>query len=75
MTIVLEHYKASDGIEATIEQDKYQTTFSIDVYEPDGSGRPGFARSLYRSTYMTRDGARRAIRRRLTAPITREVYR
>lgn len=68
MTVVLERFKDSAGLEASIEQDKYQTSFTLCVYEPDGTG---FARSLFRNTYTTMEGARRAMRRQLTAPVTR----
>lgn len=68
MTIVLEHYKDSTGLHGEIEQDKYCSSFRVVISEPLGGGR---ARSLYRNTFTTKENARRAIRRHMTAPITR----
>ena len=68
MTVVLEHYKDFSGFEADIEQDKYQKTFTLVVFTADENR---MATTYYRNTYTTREGARRAMRRRLTAPIVR----
>lgn len=68
MTVVLEHYIDSCGVEASIEQDKYETSYKLVVLTADENR---MATVLYRNVYTTRESARRAMRRRLMAPITR----
>ena len=69
MTVSLERYADRNGTRAEITQNKHCASFQLSVYEVyDGC----FARVLYKNTYHTKDAARRAMRRRLTAPITKE---
>lgn len=62
MTIVLATYRGKDNLIADIQQDKYQTSYTLDICQPygDGSGR---AHSVYRNTYTTKKNARQAMNR------------
>lgn len=72
MTVVLERYIDSCGVEANIEQDKYETSYKLVILTADENR---MATVLYRNIYTTREAARRAMRRRLSAPITRTFKR
>jgi len=62
MTIVLENYSSREtGLLADIEQEKYCSFYTLDVYRPIDDGP--IAQSVFRGNYMTAASARRALRR------------
>ncbi len=72
MTVVLESYQDADGIRADIEQDKYCSSFRLDIYEI----RSGVTMTVFRKEgYHRIDSARRAMRRILTNPIVKTYDR
>lgn len=68
MTYTLERYKDADGIHASIEQDKYCSSYRLVIYEVYDEC---LAHVLYSNTYPAIPNARRAMRRKLTAPVTK----
>lgn len=70
MTVVFESYEDANGIRASIEQDKYCSTFHLVIMQMIDECR---ASTLYQNWYTTIPGARKAMRRKLAKPI-RKTY-
>ena len=61
MTIVLEKYRSDDGTRADIQQDKYSTLYTLDVFHVFKNSY--YTLTVFRGNYMTRSSARRAMKR------------
>ena len=61
MTYVLAHYENENGLKADIEQDKYCSSFRLDVYRSIDDNP--LAMTVYRGNYYTKKTARQALNR------------
>jgi len=62
MTLVLASYISTDGLHADIMQDKYCSSFKLDIYKPYHTEKATVL-SIYRGTYYTKKTARQAMNR------------
>lgn len=68
MTYCLESYKDRDGLVAHIEQDKYSSCYRLDVVRMIDECR---GQTVFKGTYVSIPNARRAMRKQMTAPVTK----
>jgi hypothetical protein len=67
MTITLESYKDNNGMFADIDQHKNSSLFTLDIYT---KSKDCTAILITRKNYGTKESARKAMRRQLSAPVT-----